>query len=53
LNQGNHGGNLNLIVGGKQPVRKLSREQENAKRKQIKIESRIRFNELSDAILEY
>jgi len=48
-----NGANLNYIVGGKQPVRKLSREQENAKKKQIKLESRVRYHELSDAILEY
>lgn len=34
-------------------MRKLSREQENAKKKQIKLESRIRFHELSDTVLEY
>lgn len=51
LNQGN--GNLNLIVGGAQPTRKLTRDQENAKKKQIKLESRIRFHEIQDTILEY
>ena len=45
--------NLNNLVGGMQPTRKLTREQENAKRKQIKLESRVRFQELSDLILEY
>ena len=39
----NHGSNLNNLVGGMQPTRKLTREQENAKRKQIKLESRVRF----------
>ena len=34
-------------------MRKLSREQENAKKKQIKLDSRIRYHELSDTVLEY
>lgn len=51
LNQGSS--NLNQMVGGMQPVRKLTREQETAKKKQIMLESRVRFQELSDTILEY
>ena len=42
INQSNIS-NLNNLVGGMQPTRKLTREQENAKRKQIKLESRVRF----------
>ena len=48
----------NVLLGGggvnKPPsTRKLTREQENAKRKQIKLESRIRYNELVDTVLAY
>ena len=49
----NAGANLNNLVGGMQPTRKLTREQENAKRKQIRLESRVRFSELTDVVLEY
>jgi len=43
----------NLGVSSQQAVRKLTREQETAKKRQIQLESRVRFQELSDTILEY
>jgi len=52
---GNHNGltTLNNLVGGMKPTRKLTRDQEKAKRKQIKLESRVRISELADTVLEY
>ena len=43
---------LNNLVGI-QPNRKLSREQEMAKKKQIKLESRIKFSEFIKIVLDY
>lgn len=53
LNNHNGFASLNNFVGSKQPTRKLSRDQENAKRKQIKLECRIRLSELVDIVLDY
>ena len=54
INQAKNGGNptsLNHLVGI--PARKLTREQELAKKKQIRLESKIRYCEFIKIVLDY
>lgn len=55
VNQSRVGANYNSLnnLVGIQPNRKLSREQEMAKKKQIRLESKIRFTEFIKIVLDY